>query len=62
VKNINSSEIGRLEFPLPPFAEQHRIVARVEDLRALCAELRETLTIARTVQSELADALVAEVA
>ena len=50
-----------LKIALPPLAEQHRIVARVEELRLLCTQLRERLSAARRTQSQLADALVAEV-
>ena len=45
----------------PPLAEQHRIVARVEEVRSLCADLRGKLTEARITQTALADALVATV-
>jgi len=48
--------------PIPPLGEQRRIVARVEELRRLCANLRRRLTEARETQSRLADALVAELA
>ena len=48
-----------IPIPLPPVAEQHRIVSRVEELLRLCAQLRERLTEARRTQSQLADALVA---
>lgn len=44
--------------PLPPLAEQSRIVTRVNELRALCANLRECLKRTQSVQSHLADALV----
>ena len=40
-----------------PLPEQHRIVARVQQLRALCAQLRERLQQARRTQGLLADAL-----
>ena len=45
---------------LPPLAEQSRIVVRVNELRALCAELRLRLSASQLVQSHLADALVAQ--
>jgi type I site-specific restriction endonuclease len=45
-------------FPLPPLAEQHRIVARVEQLLRLCADLRERLQQSRATQAHLAGALV----
>jgi type I restriction enzyme, S subunit len=60
--NVGLKSIKSFLFPLPPLAEQRRIVARVEELRRLCAQLRERLTDARRTQSHLADALVAEVA
>jgi type I restriction enzyme, S subunit len=60
-KNINLDALNNVLIPLPPLAEQHRIVARVEELRRLCAQLRERLTEARRIQSQLADALVQQV-
>lgn len=51
-----------LKIALPPLAEQSRIVARVTELRALCQQLREKLTQARTTQTQLAQAWVEQVA
>jgi type I restriction enzyme S subunit len=48
-------------FPLPPLAEQSRIVAHVESLRRLCADVRQRLAARQTTQAHLADALVASV-
>ncbi len=47
-----------LKIALPPLAEQSRIVARVTELRRLCADLRLRLSAAQTTQSHLAQALV----
>ena len=62
VPNVNATKMAAFPVALPSVAEQHRIVARVEELRRLCADLRQRLTQARQTQSRLADALVAEVA
>jgi type I restriction enzyme S subunit len=43
---------------LPPITEQSRIVTRVNELRALCADLRQRLKAGQTTQAHLADALV----
>ncbi len=56
--SINMTELKHCSFPLPPLAEQSRIVARVEQLRQLCAELRQRLTASRATQGQLAQALV----
>ena len=62
VPHISTRQLQAIPIALPHLAEQRRIVARVEELRRLCADLRQRLTQAREIQSRLADALVAEVA
>jgi type I restriction enzyme S subunit len=39
VKHISSKQIRAIEFPLPPLDEQKRIVAKVDELMALCDRL-----------------------
>ena len=57
---LESPKIFGLRVPLPPLAEQARILARVSELRRLCADLRLRLSVSQTTQSLLAEALVAE--
>jgi len=45
---------------LPPLAEQHRIVAKVDELMALCDRLRERIFDAGALQRNLADAMAAK--
>ena len=44
--------------PLPPLAEQHRIVAKVDELMALCDALKARFAEVQTTQIHLADAIV----
>lgn len=58
VKHTSPVKIEAIKFPLPPLAEQHRIVAKVDQLMALCDQLKARLTQARQVHEQLATALV----
>ncbi len=57
--NLFLGAISSLIVTIPPLAEQSRIVARVEALRRLCADLRARLVASRATQGRLAEALVA---
>jgi type I restriction enzyme S subunit len=46
--------------PLPPLAEQHRIVAKVDALMALCDRLEASLAAAAATRRRLLDALLAK--
>ena len=56
--NLNVGKVSTTVIPLPPLAEQHRIVAKVDELMALCDALKTNLQNAQTTQLALADALV----
>jgi type I restriction enzyme S subunit len=58
---LNQEALVSFLLPLPPLAEQARIVARVESLRRLCADLRQRLAASQTAQAQLAGALVGSV-
>ena len=57
---INDTDFARLPFPLPPLAEQRRIVAKVDELMALCNRLEESLATGDDTRRCLLDALLYE--
>ena len=56
-KTVPLSGLRRLLILLPPRAEQHRIVARVDELMVLCDRLETSLTTADDTRSRLLGAL-----
>jgi len=60
VPHISTREVQRIPFTLPPFAEQCRIVAKVDQLMALVDELEAQLATSRVTGEKLLAALVAE--
>jgi type I restriction enzyme S subunit len=57
---IGLGNFRQIPFPLPPLADQHRIVAKVDALMALCDRLEASLNVATAVRGYLLDALLAE--
>ena len=57
--NLSSANLRLFEIPLPPLAEQHRIVAKVDELMALCDELEAARTERETKRDQLAAASLA---
>jgi type I restriction enzyme S subunit len=55
---LNGKIVRSFRFPLPPFKEQCRIVAKVGELMALCDSLKDRLNQAQTSQLQLTDAIV----
>jgi restriction endonuclease S subunit len=58
--NLNVGKIKDRLLPLPPLAEQHRIVDKVDALMALCDRLEASLTATAATRRRLLDALLAE--
>ncbi len=56
--NLSMGNIAKFIIPIPPLDEQHRIVAKVDELMALCDTLKARLKEAQTTQIHLADAIV----
>jgi type I restriction enzyme S subunit len=57
VQNLNADKVRQLPIPLPPLAEQRRIVARVDALMALCDRLEASLSGSEHTRRRLLDAL-----
>ncbi|MGL4733750.1 MAG: restriction endonuclease subunit S [Enterovibrio sp.] len=58
VKHLRVGDVENLNIPLPPLAEQHRIVAKVDELMALCDQLKSRLQTSQQTQLALAESLV----
>jgi type I restriction enzyme, S subunit len=57
---INQTELNALAVPVPPLAEQRRIVAKVDRLMALVDKLETQLAASRATGEKLMEAVVAE--
>ena len=59
--NISQAKIKKIFIPLPPLPEQHRIVAKVDRLMALCDELEAQLTNRTEKQTALLNEIMAAI-
>jgi type I restriction enzyme S subunit len=60
MKNVSRDVILGLPLPLPPLAEQHRILAKVDELMALCDQLEQQLSQAEQSRRRLLEAVLLE--
>jgi type I restriction enzyme S subunit len=60
VPDLGLGEIKEFRIPLPPLAEQQRIVAKVNELMALCDELEKHITSTATTRVQLLEASLQE--
>ncbi|UUO22875.1 restriction endonuclease subunit S [Colwellia sp. M166] len=58
VESLRFDDFSKHYFIMPPLKEQQRIVAKVDELLALCDQLKARLGDAQTTQLHLADAVV----
>ncbi len=55
--SVSRQQIEELPVPLPPLAEQHRIVAKADELMGLCDRLETQLTTAQTESRRLIESV-----
>lgn len=60
INQITQANLRSTLVPLPPLAEQHRVVAKVDELMALCDRLETSLITADETRRRLLEALLAE--
>ena len=58
---LNRTSLSNILVPLPPLAEQHRIVARADELMTLCDRFEERLVTTEDTRRGLLDAVLNEV-
>jgi len=56
--SINKTQLRSCTIPLPPLEEQKRIVQKVDELMALCDQLKERLSQASEIRNQLAEVVV----
>ena len=59
--SISMGTIRDIDYPLPPVAEQHRIVAKIDLLMDLCDTLEQRIGAAKCKGIEMLDAMMAQV-
>ena len=61
MQNLNQSILLKMSIALPPLAEQHRIIAKVNELMALCDRLETSLATDNGTRGRLVEAVLYEV-
>jgi type I restriction enzyme, S subunit len=60
-KGIKASRLKEIPIPLPPLAEQHRIVAKIDQLMTLCDKLEKQIDTANCKKTNLLNSVMTKV-
>lgn len=60
IPHFTGKALAQLVFPLPPIAEQRRIVAKVRELMLLCSQLDQSLVLESAHRKQLLEVLLSE--
>lgn len=60
IEGLSKKVLELFEFPIPPLAEQKRIVEKVDQLFAICDQLKTKINSAQQTQLQLADAITSQ--
>jgi type I restriction enzyme S subunit len=61
MKNISREVMNNLPIPIPPLAEQHRIIAKIDQLMAVCDNLEKQIDAANSKQTNLLNAVMKKI-
>ncbi|WP_299734856.1 restriction endonuclease subunit S [uncultured Endozoicomonas sp.] len=59
IEGLSKKVLEMFEFPIPPLAEQHRIVAKVDELMALCDQIEQQTEASLSAHTTLVENLLA---
>mgnify|MGYP001444953455 FL=1 len=60
IEGLSKKVLELFEITIPPLAEQHRIVAKVDELMSICDQLKTNLQQSQETQVHLTDALIVQ--
>ncbi len=55
--NLSANSVKLYAFPLPPLAEQYRLVEKIKKLFSVCERLKQSLSSAQTMQIKFSDSI-----
>ena len=58
---LNLKQVGAIKLPIPPLEEQRRIVAKVDELMAVCDDLERSLAAVEVGRTRAVEAVLHEV-
>ncbi len=59
--NLSANSVRLYVYPLPPLAEQHRIVAKIDQLMSLCDQLEKQIDSANSRKTNLLNSVMAKI-